>query len=70
MVMVIVTTDFRNVQSGWIEVPTGDLGIAGDSGYQIEDLLTGEVFSWRGSRNFVSLDPSRRVAHILRIQRP
>ena len=68
-VLIVVTTDFRNVQSGWIEVPTGELGISGDSGYQIEDLLTGEIFSWRGSRNFVSLDPSRRVAHILRIKR-
>ncbi len=68
-VLIVVTTDFRNVQSGWIEVPTGELGILGDSGYQIEDLLTGEIFSWRGSRNFVSLDPSRRVAHILRIKR-
>jgi starch synthase (maltosyl-transferring) len=68
-VLIVVTTDFRNVQSGWIQVPTGELGISGDSGYQIEDLLTGEIFSWRGSRNFVSLDPSRRVAHILRIKR-
>ena len=68
-VMVIVTTDFRNAQSGWIDVPTGDFGLPSDSPYQVEDLLTGEVFSWRGARNFISLDPSRRVAHILRVKR-
>ena len=68
-VMVIVTTDFRNAQSGWIDVPTGDFGLPPDSPYQVEDLLTGEVFSWRGTRNFISLDPSRRVAHILRVKR-
>jgi starch synthase (maltosyl-transferring) len=68
-VMVIVTTDFRNAQSGWIDVPTGNLGLPPDSPYQVEDLLTGEVFSWRGARNFISLDPSRRVAHILRVKR-
>ncbi len=67
--LVIVTTDFRNAQAGWIDVPTGDLGLPADSPYQVEDLLTGEVFSWNGSRNFVSLDPSRRVAHILRIKK-
>ena len=67
--MVIVTTDFRNAQSGWIDVPTGDFGLPPDSPYQVEDLLTGEVFSWRGARNFISLDPSRRVAHILRVKR-
>ncbi len=66
--LVIVTTDFRNAQSGWINVPTGDLGLLADSPYQVEDLLTGEIFSWNGSRNFVSLDPSRRVAHILRLK--
>ncbi len=66
--LIVVTTDFRNVQSGWIHVPTGDLGMAPDSSYQMEDLLTGEVFLWQGARNFVSLDPSRRVAHILRVK--
>jgi starch synthase (maltosyl-transferring) len=68
-ILVIVTTDFRNGQGGWIDVPTGDLGLSPDSTYQVEDLLTGEVFSWRGARNFVSFDPSRRVAHILRVRR-
>ena len=66
--LVVVTTDFRSAQSGWIDVPTGDLGIAPNSSYQVEDLLTGEVFTWNGARNFVSLDPSRRVAHILRLK--
>lgn len=68
-ILVIVTTDFRNVQSGWVDVPTGDLGLAPDASYQAEDLLTGEVFTWRGARNFVSLDPNGRIAHILRIKR-
>jgi starch synthase (maltosyl-transferring) len=66
--LIIVTTNFRTVESSWIDVPTGDLGIAPDSSYQMEDLLTGEIFSWQGARNFVSFDPSRRVAHILRVK--
>lgn len=68
-ILVIVTTDFRNGQGGWIDVPTGDLGIAPDSPYQVEDLLTGEVFPWRGARNFISLDPATRVAHVLRVKK-
>ncbi len=67
--LVVVNTDFRNVQSGWIDVPTGNLGLAPNSSYQVEDLLTGEVFTWNGARNFVSLDPSSRVAHILRLKK-
>ena len=53
---------------GWVDVPTGDLGLAPDSPYQVEDLLTGEVFNWRGARNFITLDPLQRVAHILRMK--
>jgi len=68
-ILVIITTDFRSAQAGWIDVPTGDLGLPPNSPYQVEDLLTGEVFTWNGARNFISLDPSQRVAHILRIKR-
>jgi starch synthase (maltosyl-transferring) len=35
----------------------------------MEDLLTGEVFQWRGSRNFVALDPHHRPAHVFRVRR-
>jgi starch synthase (maltosyl-transferring) len=68
-ILVIVTTDFRSAQAGWIDVPTKDLGLTPDSPYQVEDLLTGEIFSWNGSRNFISLDPTQRVAHILRVRK-
>ena len=68
-ILVIVTTDFRSPQTAWIDVPTVDLGLPFDAPYQVEDLLTGEVFTWSGSRNYVSLDPSLRVAHIMRVSR-
>jgi starch synthase (maltosyl-transferring) len=67
-ILVIVTTDYRGVQGGWVDVPTGDLGLAPESPYQVEDLLTGEIFDWRGARNFIALDPLQRVAHILRVK--
>ena len=67
-ILVIVTTDYRGVQGGWVDVPTGDLGLAPDSPYQVEDLLTGEVFNWCCARNFITLDPLQRVAHILRVK--
>ena len=67
-ILVIVTTDYRSAQGGWVDVPTGDLGLPPNSSYQVEDLLTGELFTWNGARNFISLDPSQRVAHILRIR--
>jgi len=68
-ILVIVTTDFRSAQAGWINVPTGDLGLPPDNPYQVEDLLTGEVFTWNGARNFISLDPTQRVAHIFQVRK-
>ena len=66
--LMVVTTDFRNVQSGWIDIPMTELGLSPDAAYQVEDLLTGEIFSWKGARNYVSFDPMQRVAHILKVK--
>jgi starch synthase (maltosyl-transferring) len=35
----------------------------------VEDLLTGERWTWHGARNYVALDPSVRVAHVFRLAR-
>ncbi len=42
---------------------------AAEGGYFVNDLLTGERYRWQGRRNYVSLDPHARPAHILRLER-
>ena len=37
--------------------------------YQVHDLLGGGRFLWRGSRNYVELDPQVAPAHIFRLRR-
>ena len=37
--------------------------------YEVEDLLTGAVYSWYGRHNWVRLDPRVQPAHILRVRR-
>ena len=39
-----------------------------DRPYQVHDLLTDSRFVWRGSSNFVELDPGRIPAHVFRIR--
>ena len=34
------------------------------------DLLTGERYPWRGEWNWVRLDPSEAVAHVLLLRHP
>jgi starch synthase (maltosyl-transferring) len=62
-----VTLDPYNSQSGHAYVPIEDFGIDASDPYQVEDLITGEKFTWRGPRNFVILDPNSRPAHVFRV---
>ncbi len=67
--LFIVTVDPYNPQTAFVHVPLEELGIGDRETYQVEDLLTGERFTWTGARNFVSLNPHTRPAHILRVRR-
>jgi starch synthase (maltosyl-transferring) len=44
-----------------------ELKLGNDEAYQVHDLLTEARYVWRGSRNFVQLDPSILPAHIFRV---
>jgi len=69
IILVAVTVDFRFPQTGFVNVPLEKFGIGSNETYAVEDLLTGEVFRWTGSRNFISLDPHSRPAHVFRLRR-
>ena len=67
VVLTVVNLDPRHRQSGWVHLLLDDLGAPRDEPFAVEDLLTGARFVWRGSANFVELDPSILPAHILRV---
>jgi len=69
VILVLVNLDPHNNQSGFAYVPLESFGINGGDPFQVEDLLTGEKFVWRGLRNFVMLDPHSRPAHVFRLRR-
>jgi starch synthase (maltosyl-transferring) len=69
LLLVVVTVDAWNPQSAFVHVPLEQFGIGADEEYVMEDLLTGEKFHWRGSRNFIALDPHHRPAHVFRVRR-
>ena len=68
-VIVVVSLDAHHPQSGWIDIPVGELGVESDRAYQMHDLLTGARYLWSGPRNFVRLDPHGAPAHIFRLRR-
>jgi starch synthase (maltosyl-transferring) len=57
-------------QSAWLDVPVDDWGIGSDQPYVVQDLLTGERFTWRGRSNWVRLDPNVQPGHVFRVEVP
>lgn len=67
VILVAVNLDPQHTQTAAVEWPCWEYGLAWDADYVVEDLLTGERWTWHGSRNYVALDPSTRVAHVFRV---
>jgi starch synthase (maltosyl-transferring) len=69
IILVVVNLDYRYAQSGWVELSLETLGLDHDRPYQVDDLLTDARYLWRGSRNYVELNPRNVPAHIFRVHR-
>jgi starch synthase (maltosyl-transferring) len=65
--LVIVNLDCREMQHGFVSVPSDCLALPQDTTYDVVDLLDGARYTWRGQRNYVKLDPGERAAHILQL---
>ncbi|MDQ3730647.1 MAG: alpha-amylase family glycosyl hydrolase, partial [Pseudomonadota bacterium] len=69
IIVVIVTLDSYNPQSGWVNLPPAELGLRTDESYLAQDLLTSARYTWQGSTHYVALNPHGQPAHVLRIAR-
>lgn len=67
--LVVVNLDPVHAHAATVQVPVSKLGLGDSAEYQVADLLTGKRYAWRGSSNYVRLDPSDSVAHIFRVER-
>jgi starch synthase (maltosyl-transferring) len=69
VIVVIVNLDCFQVQSGWVQLDLGSLGLDANHAFQVHDLLGHGQYLWQGSRNYVKLSPESLPAHILRVRR-
>lgn len=69
-VLMVVNLDPVYPQAGWTDLDLTALGLEPNQEFLVEDLLTGESYTWRDRRNFVALRPGEKPAHILRIVKP
>lgn len=54
-------------QSGWVEVPIGELNIHPESTYLVKDLITQSSYEWKGSWNYIELNPHGLPFHCFQI---
>ena len=66
LIVTVVNLDPHWTQSGFVELPTAELGIDERHPFGMTDLLTGARWIWQGPRNYVELRPHEMPAHILR----
>lgn len=69
VILTIVNLDCFNVQTGWVNLDLGSLGLDGNHAFQAHDLLGDARYLWQGPRNYVALTPESVPAHILQLRR-
>lgn len=69
IVLTVVNLDPYSAQAGWVDIDLSTLDVEADQPYQMHDLLSDQRYQWRGSRNYVRLDPARMPAHVFRLRR-
>lgn len=66
LIVVVISLDPYNPQSGFLSIPRAELGI--ESNYQLHDLITNKRFNWSHDSNLVQLTPNS-PAYIFRVRR-
>jgi starch synthase (maltosyl-transferring) len=65
VILVVVNLDCFNVQTGWVNLDLGSIGLDWGKAFEVRDLLGGATYGWQGPRNYVALTPGTLPAHIL-----
>jgi starch synthase (maltosyl-transferring) len=69
IILVVVNLDPHRKRHSFVYVPIESFGQMESDVYQVQDLLSGATYTWRGRRNYVELDPEIQPAHIFLVRR-
>ncbi len=69
-VLVCVSMDYANPQSGWVEFSPAAVGYHERPPFVVRDLLTQVTYTWREYWNFIRLDPTVSPVHVFVLDRP
>ncbi|MGH2731287.1 MAG: maltotransferase domain-containing protein [Actinomycetota bacterium] len=66
-VLVIVNLNPFHWEEATVHLDLGVLGLDHSRPFEVHDLVTDSSYEWRGSSNYVRLDPAEEPAHIFRV---
>ncbi len=69
LLIAAVNLDPFNAHEDTVTLPIQEFGIGEGQTYQMEDLLTGQTYDWKGASNYVRLDPALEPAHLFRLRK-
>ncbi|HOE68649.1 MAG TPA: alpha-1,4-glucan--maltose-1-phosphate maltosyltransferase [Candidatus Omnitrophota bacterium] len=69
IIITVVNLDPFHPQEDFVTLPVWKFDIEEWQTYQMRDLLTGEKYYWKGSRNYVRLDPHTCPAHVFLLKK-
>lgn len=69
MILVVVNLDAHQKQTGYVQLPLHQLSLAGRLiNVKLQDLITGENYTWTQEWNYVELEPSKMPFHLFRLE--
>ncbi|MBN1687668.1 MAG: alpha-1,4-glucan--maltose-1-phosphate maltosyltransferase [Candidatus Omnitrophica bacterium] len=69
VIVVVVNLDPFRPREDLVALPIWKFGIEEWQTYQAKDLITGDKYYWKGSHNYIRLDPEVEPAHILSLKK-
>lgn len=68
IILVVVNVDPFHKQNSRVTVPVEEFGLRSDEEYIVRDLITDNVYTWKGRENNIELDPQIEPANIFRLE--
>jgi len=67
-VLCVANLDVKKTQNSFLHLNLAELGLSNGQGYTVRDLLSGQSFLWRGSKNYVELSPDKEPCHLFVVE--
>ena len=68
-ILTVINLDPLNTATGRVTVPVEEFGISSDEEYEVRELITDTIHTWRGREQYVTLDPAVEPAAIYRLEK-